>query len=160
MYRIALICDEENEEDKELADALYEKFERRIDVFYPPVTLENVPESKRETVTIQALKKIPLLFAIYSEDTNREYLDDKFCASFLEKHEGVNLFAITDEEEYLSPDLDCNVDFIPYDADDVTDMENQIRIMSGMSFQQKSDFKEGRPVVNDAMNPSPIIEWD
>lgn len=162
MFRIGILCDESCEADKELGDALYDKLKDRVDVFYAPITLAEVPTSVVDRLTLIAMKNISKqLYAIYSEETTDSKYLEKYCEAFMDAHGGgSSLYAVTERDENLPLELDCNADLMDYDADDISGILNEIRLRGGLKIQEMVDFKEGRHVVNDAMNPSPIIEWD
>ena len=162
MYRIGILCDESCYEDKQLGDALYEKLKDRVDVFYAPITLQNVPSGAVDKATLIAMKNISnQLYAIYSEETTHSSYLETYCNAFMDAHGGgSSLYAVTERDENLPLELDCNADLMDYDAEDISGILNEIRVRGGLKIQEMVAFKEGGAVVRDAMDPSPIIDWD
>ena len=108
-YRAILICDYANETDTDAARGIYEILSTKTDVFFPPVTLQDIPFEEKEKYLIQAIKNpeiAPLMFVVYSDAFNYRNKAKNFfsnvagqCREFAKVHTKGELFSVTCDYE-------------------------------------------------------------
>ena len=109
-YRAILICDYSNEKDKNATRSIYDILSNQTDVFFPPVTLENIKsDEEKEKYLIQAIKNpeiAPIMFVIYSDAFNYRNKGKNFlsnfagqCREFAKVHTKGELFSVTCDYE-------------------------------------------------------------
>lgn len=155
-YRVAIVCDPACDADVKVAEQMYEAARSRVDVFYAPETLKNLPEGMRDNANTIALENVTLMFLVCSPKTqNSRYLKD--CSkTFLDTHQAFGLYAVADDEDDI-PAEEYSGTVLPYEEVDTELMLTQIRVMGGLTMEQKSCFREGGACVKNADNPSPVL---
>lgn len=114
-YRAILICDDTNGDFKEkdagsAARAIYDILSTKTDVFFPPVTLQNIKsDEEKEKYLMQVIKNpeiAPLMFVVYSDSFNyrnnkRGFLSNvaRQCREFAKVHTKAELFSVTCDYE-------------------------------------------------------------
>lgn len=103
-YHAAVICDQSNEQDMEMANKIYENLSSKSDVFFAPITLSDIPIDEREFYIYQAIRNpnnVRLMFVIYSQPfdfqyTNKVYQADivRQCEDFAKTHTKDELYSI------------------------------------------------------------------
>lgn len=157
-YRVALICDPDCEDDREIADSVFEALRGRVDVFYPEHSLKNVSPAAHQTATYVALDNVFLLFVVYSEESRKSKYLAGCYDKFFEKHESYLISVIGDEDDV--PDgVEYDECIDPQDRKGMIEsLLNQIRLMGNLTYEEKNRFREGKPCVKCESDPSPILK--
>lgn len=108
-YRAILICDYDDEKAIDTARAIYEILSSKTDIFFPPVTLQDIKFEDKERYLIQAIKNpeiAPLMFVVYSDAFNyrnkaKHYFSNIAgqCREFAKVHTKAELFSVTCDYE-------------------------------------------------------------
>ena len=103
LYRAILVYDYDNQKDAETAHGLYDILSSMTDIFFPPITLQNIPYKQREQYLVQTLKSpevAPLMFVIYSDSFNGRLKNEYYrnvarqCIDFAGVHTKSELISV------------------------------------------------------------------
>lgn len=104
-YHAALICDPQHPEDIKITHKLYEIMSSKADIFFAPVTLNDIPLKDREFFIYQAIRNpeiVRLMFVVYSHSFDFQYTNNKFyqsdivrqCEDFAKTHQHDELYSV------------------------------------------------------------------
>lgn len=174
-YRAILTCDYENEQDLNATSGIYDILAEQTDVFFAPITLEDIVPEEKGRYLLQALKnpeKVPLMFVIYSNAFNYRNKAKKYfsniagqCREFAKVHTNTELFSVTSDCE-ASPIMKRisvkTIHCADLDEESYENIANAIMdniAVSAYSDEEYDQYVDGEIVMlNEDLGLSPIIE--
>lgn len=173
-YRAIFLYDySNNTTDATAARGLFERLRNKTDIFFPPVTLENIAMSERGKYLVQALKNpeiAPLLFVIYSDAFNFRnkssgYYTDiaRQCEDFARVHAKTELISVTTDYEppYMLKRLSMKTitcdNFDDGTLDELSDVIYEYILDLAYTYEEQKQVQKSsaRVLLNDV--PSPKI---
>ena len=156
-YHAVLLADC-NPKDLGIAYDLYEYLKTRVNVFYPRLTLKSFPEKTALRISLLALEKMRLGFAICSEQTIGGQDFSLMYRTFLRNKP--YLYLIGEDEIYVPSGLNYNGDIILPDEKLNDSVLTKIRIMGNFSLEERAELRSDGKLSKIQTNPSPEIFYE
>lgn len=103
-YHAAIVCDQSQAHNIEMAHKLYDILSTKADIFFAPKTVRNLPLEEREFYIYQAMRNpniVPIMFAIYTRPFDFQYTNTVYqadivrqCEDFAKTHQKDELYSI------------------------------------------------------------------
>ncbi len=166
-YCAILLCNPNNKRDVETADQIYNVLKKRIDIFYPKVTLSKVDRADWHAYINIALSDIPVMFVVSSDDGDDLEGGELsiYYKEFGKQNDECCLIPIVPDEDSIPEDMMEDPEdayYIEYDPDRtnifeiVDEMSEKISVLA-LDFNAGLEFdRKGKYFLNDT-EESPLV---